>query len=278
MILAVDIGNTTIACGVCTARKVLAVWRMDTVNSKKNLTAGLKKLFGRVRRQYPSVETVIICSVVPGALAVTEAVIRRIMDVKPLVIGRDIKVPIKNNYKNPRQVGQDRLVGAYAAKCLYKAPCLIIDFGTAITFDIISTRGEYEGGIIIPGLRLSAESLFQKTALLPRIDTIRAPRSLIGKDTAESILSGLFFGYGAMCRGLIDHVAGTMSRRPKVIITGGHTGLMRKFIRTRIDRVDQNLVLKGIALVQQNLSFGELPRFAGSVPSAKAQKKILTKM
>ena len=254
MILAVDIGNTTIACGVCAGKKILAVHRMDTLTSKRRLGTGLEKLFGRVRRHYPSLDKVIICSVVPGALVAAEAVIRRAMAVKPLVIGRDIKVPIKNNYKDPRQVGQDRLVGAYAAKCLYKAPCLIIDFGTAITFDIVSARGEYEGGIIIPGLRLSAESLFQKTALLPRIDNIRAPRSLIGKDTAESILSGLFNGYGAMCRGLIDQIAGTMSRRPKVIITGGHTGLMQKFIRTRIDKIDQDLVFKGIVLVQQNVS------------------------
>ena len=254
MILAVDIGNTTIACGVCAGQKVLAVYRMDTFSGKARLTREMGKLCGRVYRQYPSLREVLICSVVPKALTVAEKVIHRTMRVKPIVIGRDIKVPIKNNYRNPRQVGQDRLVGAYAAKCLYKAPCLIIDFGTAITFDIVSARGEYEGGIIIPGLRLSAESLFQKTALLPRVDTIRAPRSLIGKDTQESILSGLFNGYGAMCRGLIDRIAGTMPRRPKVIITGGHTRLMRKFIRKRIDKIDQSLVFKGIVLVHQKIS------------------------
>ncbi len=254
MILAVDIGNTTIACGVCARKKILAIHRIDTVNSKRRLALELEKLFGRLRRQYPSLEEVIICSVVPGALVIAEKVIRRKMGIKPLVIGRDIKVPIKNNYRNPRQVGQDRLVGAYAAKCLYKAPCLIIDFGTAITFDVVSARGEYGGGIILPGLRLSAESLFQKTALLPRIDTIRAPRSLIGKDTAESILSGLFNGYGAMCSGLIDRIAGTMPRRPRVIITGGHTRLMQKFIRKRIDKIDQTLVFKGIVLVHQKIS------------------------
>lgn len=254
MILAVDIGNTTIACGVCTAKKILAVYRMDTFSGKARLAREMEKLCGRVCRQYPSLRDVVICSVVPEALAVAEGVIRRKMRVKPLVIGRDIKVPIKNNYRNPRQVGQDRLVGAYAAKRLYKAPCLIIDFGTAITFDVVSARGEYEGGIIIPGLQLSAESLFQKTALLPKIDTIHAPRSLIGKDTTESILSGLFNGYGAMCRGLIDRIAGTMSRRPRVIITGGHTRLMRKFIRKRIDKIDQSLVFKGIVLVHQKNS------------------------
>ena len=253
MILAVDIGNTTIACGVCAGKKILAVHRMDTFSDKARLTREMGKLCGRIYRKYPSLREVVICGVAPRALAIAEKVIRRKMGIKPVVIGRDVKVPIKNNYRNPRQVGQDRLVGAYAAKCLYKAPCLIIDFGTAVTFDIVSARGEYEGGIIIPGLRLSAESLFQKTALLPRIDTIRAPRSLIGKDTAESILSGLFNGYGAMCAGLIDRIAGTMPRRPKVIITGGHTRLMQKFIRKRIDKIDQALVFKGIVLVHQNI-------------------------
>lgn len=254
MILAVDIGNTTIACGVCAGKKVLTVYRMDTFSGKARLTREMEKLCGRIFRKYPSLRDAVICSVVPRALAIAEKVIRRKMGINPLVIGRDVKVPIKNNYKNPRQVGQDRLVGAYAAKCLYKTPCLIIDFGTAITFDVVSARGEYEGGIIISGLRLSAESLFQKTALLPRIDTIRAPRSLIGKDTTESILSGLFNGYGAMCAGLIDRIAGTMSRRPKVIITGGHTRLMQKFIRKRIDKIDQALVFKGIVLVHQKIS------------------------
>ena len=254
MILAVDIGNTTIACGICAGKKVLAVHRMDTVSDKARLARELEKLCGRISRKYPSLREAVICSVVPGALAVAEKTIRRKMGIKPLVIGRDVKVPLKNNYKNPRQVGQDRLVGAYAAKCLYKAPCLIIDFGTAITFDIVSGRGEYEGGIIIPGLRLSAESLFQKTALLPRIDTIRAPRSLIGKDTTESILSGLFNGYGAMCAGLIDRISAAMSRRPRVIITGGHTSLMRKFIRTKITAIDKELVFKGIVLAYQKVT------------------------
>lgn len=252
MILAVDIGNTTIALGVCRGLRVMAVYRMDTVSSKKRLAAQLGKLLERIHDRYPSLRSVVMCSVVPQALVVVEPFLRRKLAVPVSVIGRDIKVPMKNNYRNPRQVGQDRLVGAYAARCLYKAPCLIIDFGTAITFDVVSRRGEYEGGIIIPGLRLSAESLFQKTALLPQIDSIRAPRSLIGRDTTESILSGLLNGYGAMCRGLIDLISDRIKDHPKVIITGGHTRLMQKFIRTRVDIIDQNLVFKGIALIYQN--------------------------
>lgn len=254
MMLAVDIGNTTLAFGLCVGENVLSVYRMDTVDSPKNLTVLLEKLLSRLRRNHPAINKVVICSVVPKVLAVTEKIIKRKLGIKPVVIGRDIKVPIKNKYKNPRQVGQDRLVGAYAAKCLYKAPCVIIDFGTAITFDVVSARGEYEGGIIIPGLRMSAESLFQKTALLPRIETFRVPRSLVGRDTRESILSGLFNGYGAMCRGLIELIAAKMPRRPKVIITGGHTRLIQKFIGKQVDKIDHTLVFKGIYLVSRNIS------------------------
>lgn len=251
MILAIDIGNTTIACGVCRGQKVLSVHRMETAANPKRLTLTFGKILQRLRRDHPSLDKVVICSVVPAALTVTEKLIRQKWGIQPVVIGRDMKVPMKNKYRNPAQVGQDRLVGAYAAKCLYGAPCLIIDFGTAITFDVVSGRGEYEGGIIIPGLRMSAESLFQKTALLPRIETFQAPRSLIGKNTRESILSGLFHGYGAMCRGLIDQIAGTMPQRPKVIITGGHTRLMQKFIHTRIHQADPLLVFKGMSILSQ---------------------------
>ncbi len=248
MILAIDIGNTTIALGVCAGLRIVTVYRLATISSKERLTAQLGALLGRIHRHYPSLESAVICSVVPKALVTVRMVLRRKLAIPVRIIGRDVKVPIKNNYKNPRQVGQDRLVGAYAAYRLYQAPCLIIDFGTAITFDVVSRCGEYEGGIILPGLRLSAESLFQKTALLPSIDSIRAPRSLIGRDTKESILSGLLNGYGAMCCGLIDLISDTLKTSPKVIITGGHTHLMRRFIRKKIHCIDTHLVFKGMCL------------------------------
>ena len=171
------------------------------------------------------------------------------------MIGRDIKVPIKNNYLDPQQVGQDRLVGAYATKCLYGFPAIIIDFGTAITFDVISSKGEYEGGMILPGMRLSAESLFQKTALLPQIHTIKKPHSIVGKTTQESILSGLFYGYAAMCSGLIDLLFSQMKGKPKVIATGGHAVVMKNFISSRITNIDPDLVFKGLALIKEVQNF-----------------------
>lgn len=245
LLLAVDIGNTTVAFGVLRGGKLLDVRRLDASSAGPVFACCVRALY----KKYPGLGQVVVCSVVPGVLKFLERTLRRQAGVRPLVVGRDIHVPIKNNYRHPRQVGQDRLVGAYAAKCLYGRPCVIIDFGTAITFDIISRRGEYEGGIIIPGIRLSAESLFQKTALLPRIDTMRGPQVLIGKDTKGSILSGLFYGYGTMCGGLIDLIARRVGGKPKVIVTGGHTALMKKFIARKIHKIDRDLVFKGIFLV-----------------------------
>ena len=140
------------------------------------------------------------------------------------------------------------MVGAYAALQLYGKPVIIIDLGTAITFDVVSSKREYLGGAIVPGLRLSAEALFLKTALLPQI-AIKAPKSVIGRTTQESILSGLFYGYGCLCRGFIELMSQQLHSRPKVIMTGGHTHLMKKFISPKVRIIDEHLVHKGMALL-----------------------------
>ena len=155
-----------------------------------------------------------------------------------------MKVPIKNKYRYPRQVGQDRLVGAYAARILYGSPAIVIDFGTAITFDVISSKGEYMGGIIVPGIRLTAESLFKKTAMLPLVSIVR-PKALIGRDTTNSILSGIFYGYGALCDGLIRQLTRTMRSSPRVIATGGYAALMKKY-SSHIRRIDPDLIFRGL--------------------------------
>ena len=200
----------------------------------------------------------IICSVVPKASKILEDILKKNVAVD--IIGRDIVVPIKNRYKNPKQVGQDRLVGAYGAMKIYGRPLIVVDLGTAITFDVISAKGEYLGGAIVPGIRLSAESLFLKTALLPNIE-IQAPKHIIGKTTQESILSGLFYGYGSLCKGMIDSLSSQLSFPRKVgltdtrscsresirvVMTGGHTHLMKKFVSPKIRIIDEDLVFKGI--------------------------------
>src|SRR3989338_658585 len=245
MLLAIDIGNTTVSLAVMRGKRVVRVRFIENSAMRSALNQELR----RIKGLFPKLGEVILCSVVPDNLRIVERAVRRHLKTKPLVVGRDIKVPIKNKYRNPGQVGQDRLVGAYAVKELYGCPAVIIDLGTAITFDVVSSKGDYEGGMIVPGIRLSAEALFQKTALLPRVETFKIPRAMIGRETKDSILSGIFYGYGAMCRGLIDELAGQVKGRPKVIVTGGHTRLMRRFIARKITKVDECLIFKGMQLL-----------------------------
>lgn len=253
MILAVDIGNTTVSFGVLRGKRVIQVYATDIRGSQTRLCLEFKKILGRIKKKFPNMDRAILCSVVPEVLNACEKAISQNLKIETMVIGRDVKVPMKNNYRNPRQVGQDRLVCAYAAKCFYGQPAIVIDFGTATTFDVISRRGSYEGGIIVSGIRLSVESLFQKTALLPKISTIKGPRTLIGKDTQESILSGIFFGYGTMCCGLIEQIARKIKGTPKVVVTGGYTQLMNRFISKKNTKVDKDLVFKGMGLLAKKL-------------------------
>lgn len=251
MILAIDIGNTSVSFGILRGRRVLETMSTEIGSASARRNVQITGMLERVHRKYPGLERVVLCSVVPDVTLACERLVKQHLKLKPLVIGRDVRVPMKNNYRDPKQVGQDRLVCAYAAKCLYGQPAIVIDFGTATTFDVISSRGSYEGGIIASGIRLTAEALFQKTALLPQIRTVKGPRTLIGKDTRESMISGIFHGYGAMCCGLIDRIAKRIKRRPKVIVTGGHARLMKKYIAKKTTKIDKDLVFKGMVLVAQ---------------------------
>ena len=250
IILAVDIGNTTISLGVVRAGQVTATADVETRLPAPKLRKELTRLLLGFRQRF-ALDGVIICSVVPPVTKIIKLLLQKNLSVRPLVVGEDIVVPLINRYHNPKQVGQDRLVGAYAAMKLYGIPAIIIDFGTAITFDVVSKKREYLGGIIIPGIRLSAESLFAKTALIPRIDIVK-PGPLIGKNTQQSVLSGIFYGYGAMSRGLIDQITRQIKGKPQVIVTGGYTKQMKKYIARQITKVNPHLVFKGLYLLWKN--------------------------
>jgi type III pantothenate kinase len=233
MLLAIDIGNTTMGFAVIDKAGYIVSSAIIDTDAK---TGKIKAVVAKILRSH-AISRSVICSVVPKASKTLENILKK--DVPVDIIGRDIMVPIKNLYKDPN------LVGAYGAMKIYGCPLIVVDLGTAITFDVISSKGEYLGGAIVPGIRLSAESLFLKTALLPRIE-IQAPRHIIGKTTQESILSGLFYGYGSLCRGFIDLISQQMKCRPKVVMTGGHTHLMKKFVSPKIRIIDEDLVFKGI--------------------------------
>lgn len=250
MILVADIGNTTVSFAVIRKNRVRKIWSAKTSSASRVFKKGLKSVLSRIKRYHSDYQAVLICSVVPRATDTVSALLYKTFSRKPRVIGKNIKTPIKNLYRSPGQVGQDRLVCAYAAWKLYGAPCIVVDFGTAITFDVVSKKGEYLGGAIIPGLRLYAESLFEKTALLPKVK-IRRPREIIGRDTQNSILSGIFYGYGALCDGMIDRISRQLKSRAPVIATGGYIPLMKEFITKRY-RVDRDLIFKGMSLLYQD--------------------------
>ena len=247
-VLAVDIGNTTIALGIVSGLKVAGCWRIETGLADKTLRQQLRRRIRFILSKYPGIQEAVVCSVVPRALKIVGDELNQAASLRVRIVGRDINVPIKNLYRRPKQVGQDRLVCAYAAKTLYGFPSLVIDLGTAITYDVVSAQGTYLGGIIVPGIKLSAESLFRKTALLPKIK-IQGPRLLIGKDTKGSILSGLFYGYGAMSEGLILQITAKLKKKPVVVLTGGYTKVMKDFIKIRPKILDEGLVFKGLSLL-----------------------------
>ena len=252
MIIAIDIGNTAIKIALLKGKRIVKEKSIYGLESQPSIRSGIRRTLRAHKKHSARIKEIIICSVVPKHLQLASAEVKKVFKRNPKVVERQIKVPIKNNYKNPKHVGADRLVGAFAAKVLYGYPAIIIDFGTAVTIDVINDKGAYDGGIIVPGIRLSAESLFKKTALLPNIDTFKPPRTLIGRDTKSSILSGLFYGYAALCRGLIEEIARNMKGKPKVILTGGHTGRMKKFLGKKVYKIDKELVIKGIYLTYKS--------------------------
>ena len=242
MLLAVDIGNTFITLGAFRGRRLVKRATLPT-KSKAHLR-GLKNFIsGNI------IEAAIICSVVPQATVALAKALRRLLGTEPYIIGKNIRVPVKNLYRKPKQVGMDRLVNAYAAIMLYKPPLVAIDFGTAITFDVVSKKGEYLGGMIIPGLRISLEAMAERTALLPRIKLAR-PKEFIGKDTRNSMLSGIIYGFAALTDDLSQSLKRRIGKNARVIGTGGNIELICKYCK-KIDVVDRDITLKGLNLIYE---------------------------
>ena len=239
MLLAIDIGNTNINCGIFTGKMLTRRFGIPTEGYS---IQRLKKLLGRA-----DIDDSIICSVVPAKTGLFKRDLNKLFNKKPLILGREVKIPIKNLYRNPKQVGSDRLVNAYAGIKLYGTPLIVVDFGTAITFDVISKKKEYLGGLILPGLEISLAALAQKTALLPRIRLGR-PKELIGRDTKDSMLSGIIYGFACLVDDLTNRIKVKIGNKAKIIGTGGNIQLIRKYCKS-IDKIDRDLTLKGLNLV-----------------------------
>lgn len=239
MLLAIDIGNTNITCGLFKNDRIIR--RFDIPTKGYSLYKMKKQL------RQAKITGVVICGVVPDKLRQIEKDLKLWSGKAPYIIGKNIRVPIRNLYRNPKQVGQDRLVNAYAACAFFGAPLIAVDFGTAVTFDVISKNKEYLGGMILPGLGISADALAESTALLPKVK-LRSPKELIGRDTENSILSGIVFGFTALTKGLVQQIKKKIGLGAKVIGTGGNIGLIGRHCKC-LDRIDQDLTLKGLNLI-----------------------------
>ncbi len=260
MLLAIDIGNTNISLGIFKGEKLAYNWRLSTTASKTadEYYIALAGLFERrglnlkevnpVRENFSNgIKDIIISSVAPGILTVIKEALARMFAVSPYVLGENIEAPIKNLYEQPQEVGQDRLVNALSAYESLKEAVIVVDFGTAITFDFVSSGGEYLGGIIVPGIEISLAALVDKAALIPEI-RLDKPEDLLGKNTVNSVRSGIIYGFAALCDGLIKKIKEKFGGDVSVIATGGQAETIAPYCQ-QINRVVPHLTLEGLEII-----------------------------
>jgi type III pantothenate kinase len=249
MLLAVDAGNTQTVLGLFRDERLHADWRVAT---RKDATADelgvlLRALFAGATIDPDLVDGMIVASVVPDLNDALRAAGERCFGFDPLFVGPGLKSGMPILYENPHEVGADRIVNAVAAQARYGAPVIVLDFGTATTFDVVSEKGEYLGGVIAPGLGVSAEALFEKAARLHRV-SIRRPSRVIGRHTEQSLQSGLFHGYAALVRGLVDRIREELSCEAPVVATGGLAPVFEPELDF-LSAVDLDLTLEGLRLL-----------------------------
>lgn len=257
MLLAFDVGNTNIVLGVFKDGKLLHNWRMETYQSKSADEYGMmiNQLFKYEGIDMSVIDDVIISTVVPSTLYTLQHMSRKYFRIRPIVIGPGIKTGLKIRYDNPEQVGSDRIVNAVAALTKYGGPLVVVDFGTATTFCAITEDWEYLGGSIAPGLKISSDALFEKTAKLPKVE-LEEPGTVLGKNTIESMQSGLVYGH----MGVIEYICMKMKEELdeyarhnnpiRVIATGGVASMLEKGVKC-IDVVDKMLTLDGLSIIYE---------------------------
>lgn len=251
MILAIDIGNTTIAAGLFENSRLVKDWKIRTDREKTCDEYGITLLdllkFSGLEPDV--VQAVILSSVVPPLTPVFQTLSTRLFRVKPMVVGPGLRTGMPILYENPLEVGADRVVAAVAAYEKYGGPCIIVDFGTATTFDVVSEKGEYLGGAIAPGIQISGEALYLKTAKLPRIE-ITKPKKAIGRTTVASMQAGLYIGYVGLVSHIIAEIKKELGEEAKVISTGGFAAQITPEVKS-IDRHEPHLVLEGLRIIYE---------------------------
>lgn len=255
MLLVIDIGNTNTVIGVYDGRHLIKDWRIRTerrtTEDEFNILAS--NLFSDGNISSKNIDKTIISCVVPPMVTILDSFCRKYLGHAPHwvdAMSAASILPIR--YKNPSEVGADRIVNAVAAFLKYKTSLILIDFGTATTFDAISEKGEYLGGAISPGIMIASEALFMKASKLPRVEIFVPPETVIGKDTASSIKAGIIFGYAGLVDGMVRRMKIEMQTTPRVIATGGLAELIYQVSET-IEVVEPALTLEGLRIISNGL-------------------------
>lgn len=261
MLLVIDVGNTNTVLGVFEARaedsgpqkprRLISHWRVTTNKAQTvdEYSVLFRNLFAMNRIEVASVQGIVISSVVPPLDSTLREVCERYFQIKALFIEPGVKTGMPVHYDNPAEVGADRIVNSVAAYERFGGACIVVDFGTATTFDVVSAKGEYLGGVITPGVGISADALFERTARLPRVD-IRKPPRVLATNTVNSLQSGLYYGYIGLIDGILERLMAELGGDVKVVATGGLASLMgggSKYIR----EVDDLLTLEGLRIIYE---------------------------
>jgi type III pantothenate kinase len=251
MLLVVDVGNTQTHFGVYRDSELAEHWRFATVgeSTSDEVGASLSNLLALRGLSFSDLDASIVSSTVPALGVAWPQMAGRYLGHEMLVVGPSIRTGMPIRYDNPHEVGADRLANAVAAYERVHDACVVVDFGTAITYDVISSAGEYLGGIITPGAEISIDALYERAAKLPKVE-LTEPRSLIGKSTVDAIRSGIVYGFAGQVEGIVRRLQGELGSA-RVIATGGLAQAVVPFVRETIDEVDDLLTLVGLRLIWQ---------------------------